>query len=351
MKTTQVDSAPTDNLPTNNPGMDDNIREKTEEKVIIHTMPKRFYHSSAGSEKSKNVGIIIMVLGFLVLVGIAVFSYYFLIQPQNQSPVSSVGVEKVKTTTNEQATANQEMEADKVKEENLATSSDKLIEDEGNIIEENKSDEEVGIDEEEVISEEETEEEADTAGKDLALVPDTDNDGLTDTEEAMLGTIANLRDSDSDGYEDLSEFLGLYNPAGSGSLITNANIEKYTNTQNGYSLYYLKKMTVENAGGSQDSVIFSFFDGQMIQVVAEANPENLSLEEWYKKQFGVSFIEDGQRLYKKGWAGIRSEDGLTVYLVSPASDKVFSLNYNVSTDKKLSRKAFFEMMINSFSLK
>lgn len=335
----KIETVPAANQSMTSEAMLTGEQEKTEEKVIIHTMPKRFYHSTAGSEKSRNVGIIIMVLGFFVLVGIAIFSYFFLIQPGNQA-LNSVGVEKTKNNIE------QKSEVLPKKEDSLATSSsdvfveetiDEELEDEYR--EEDLKDE--LIDEtEELVSEK----------RELVTVPDTDNDGLTDTEEAMLGTIANLRDSDSDGYDDYSEFLGLYNPAGSGSLITNQNIEKYTNIKNGYTLYYLKKMTVENAGGSEDSVIFSFFDGQMIQIVAEPNVEKLSLEDWYKKQFGVSFIEEGQRLYKKGWTGIRSEDGLTVYLVNPASDKVFSLNYNINTDNKLSRKAFFDMMVNSFSL-
>lgn len=43
---------------------------------------------------------------------------------------------------------------------------------------------------------------------------DTDEDGLTDAEELILGTDIGLADSDGDSYPDAQELLNLYNPAG-----------------------------------------------------------------------------------------------------------------------------------------
>lgn len=42
---------------------------------------------------------------------------------------------------------------------------------------------------------------------------DSDEDGLTNSEELLLGTDPNLADSDNDGYNDGSEFLNGYDPA------------------------------------------------------------------------------------------------------------------------------------------
>lgn len=310
--------------------------KKQEDKVIIHTMPKRFYRAASGTEKTKNVGVLIIIFGIIFLLAIAVFSYFFLIKPANEEAallsekeVSPAVVEKEKPVENKPLETVPEV----IENLNVATTTPEI--------------------EEELV-----EEEATTTPEteivpvvEIKTSPDSDRDGLSDVEETMLGTIANLRDTDGDGYDDLSEFLGLYNPAGTGSIITNPEIEKYINTRNGYSLYYPKKMTIENVGGSEDSVMFKFFDGQMIQVVVETNTENLSLEEWYKKQFGVSLVTNDQRVYKKGWTGIRSDNGLVVYLVNPASDKIYSLSYNISVDNTLSRKNILELMVNSFELK
>ncbi|MDO8259934.1 MAG: hypothetical protein Q7T50_00360 [Candidatus Magasanikbacteria bacterium] len=312
--------------------------KKVEDKVIIHTMPKRFFRSAGGGDKSKNVGVLIIAFGIIFLVGIAVFAYFFFIKPSseeakilNETPTST---DVKKETPKENNTIPVEKpEEVEVIDNNLNNTSSST---------------------EEIIPETEA-----TTTPEVEVIPiievkaspDSDGDGLTDIEEAMINTIVNLRDSDSDSFDDLSEFLSLYNPAGTGSVITNPSVEKYVNIKNGYSLYYIKKMTVENVGGSEDSVMFKFYDGQMIQVVVAENPEKLSLEEWYKKQFGVSMVSSDQRVYKKGWTGIKSDDGLVVYLVSPASDKVYSLSYNISVDNILSRKNILGLMVNSFELK
>lgn len=51
----------------------------------------------------------------------------------------------------------------------------------------------------------------------LDTTTDTDVDGITDYEETnVYGTMFNLKDSDSDGFDDKTEICGGYNPNGSG---------------------------------------------------------------------------------------------------------------------------------------
>ena len=52
----------------------------------------------------------------------------------------------------------------------------------------------------------------------LFIDKDTDEDGLTDTEEATYGTEIDNPDTDGDGYSDGSEVENGYNPAGEGEL-------------------------------------------------------------------------------------------------------------------------------------
>jgi RecG-like helicase len=94
-----------------------------------------------------------------------------------------------------------------------------------------------------------------------------------------------------------------------------------------------------------------FINGEMIQVILEANAEKLSIEEWYKKQFDVSSIKTGQRVIKKGWTGVWSEDRMVAYLAHPLNNKVYSLSYSVGENYILSYNNIFELMINSLELK
>lgn len=50
----------------------------------------------------------------------------------------------------------------------------------------------------------------------LGTSEDNDRDGLSDLLEMALGTDVNLMDSDADGYDDKSEALSGFNPAGAG---------------------------------------------------------------------------------------------------------------------------------------
>lgn len=54
----------------------------------------------------------------------------------------------------------------------------------------------------------------------LSPVVDSDGDGLTDEEEALLGTNPNAADSDGDGFSDLAELKGGYSPTEKGAKIT-----------------------------------------------------------------------------------------------------------------------------------
>ncbi|KKQ54021.1 MAG: hypothetical protein US74_C0054G0003 [Parcubacteria group bacterium GW2011_GWA2_38_13] len=53
---------------------------------------------------------------------------------------------------------------------------------------------------------------------DNSIALDSDNDALSDTDEAIYGTDPSNPDSDGDGYRDGDEVNGGYNPAGSGKL-------------------------------------------------------------------------------------------------------------------------------------
>lgn len=337
---------------------DEEKNKKAEDKVIIHTMPKRFYSSSAGYDKSKKVGVIIISIGVFFLVAIAIFLYFFFIK----SPEEIISVPVVNTGSSSDVKTpvgtTDNKKDNQVKDDssnNGVIDKNEVTDKENDIKNDEKNIEILASSTPEIIDK--VEEIATTTPElvedkvKIKTAVDSDKDGLTDSEENIFGTILNLRDSDGDGYDDLSEVLSLYNPAGEGSIIVNAGIEKYTNSKNSYSLYYPKIMSFETVGGSEDSMIFKFPNGQIIQVIVEPNQEKLSIIEWYKKQFGVDSIKNDQQVYKKGWTGVRSEDGLVVYLTNPGSSNIYTLAYNISADYTLTYKNIFELMINSLELK
>lgn len=69
---------------------------------------------------------------------------------------------------------------------------------------------------------------------------DSDNDGLTNLEELLMGTDPNNPDTDGDGFLDGDEVRALYNPLGPGRLHESPFISRYTIDSSGHEFLYPK---------------------------------------------------------------------------------------------------------------
>jgi len=314
-----------------------------DKKVIIHTMPKHFMNSlKKTKESSKNFGILIMVVGLIVLIAGGIFVYFNFLKKEeiNTNLINHVKINSEKIIEDHKDDKNnyKEKEIEKpekkdkiekeVKQIIIATSTNKIA---------TTTEKEIATS---IIIDKQ---------KNYKQATDSDNDGLNDIEEILLGCDSNLKDSDGDGYEDKSELFKMYNPSGEGKLIVNSNIKQYSNLTNNYSLYYLSLWSINE--NKNDSIIFQIGeDNQFIQIIIQKNIKNQTIEEWYKEQFSVSVINNSQKVYKKAWTGIKNEDGLIVYLLSPLKDKIFILTYSIPEGGTLNYQNIFEMMIKSLKI-
>jgi len=179
-------------------------------------------------------------------------------------------------------------------------------------------------------------------------VVDTDADGLSDKEEAILGTDANAADSDGDNYSDLTEFIGGYNPIGAGKLIDDTNIKKYANTAYNYSILYPKdwKLDLVDRGAS---VIFTAADQSFIQVVTQVNENKTDIKTWYETELGNTAL-DSQLVKYNNWSGVKSVDGLIVYLTDQSNKNIYIISYTPISDQSPSYLNIFEAMMRSFTV-
>ena len=175
---------------------------------------------------------------------------------------------------------------------------------------------------------------------------DNDQDGLLNIEEETLGTDLNNEDSDEDTYKDRSELLNLYDPAGKGKLISNENISKYENHKFNYSIYYPNEWSQVVVGGD-NIIIFKASETHFVQVLVEEKGDYKDIEDWYLHQdFDEEVIEEDRKFFVKDVSGVRSKDGLNVYLWG--EDHVFVIFYTIGTEDVELYKNIFEMMVNSF---
>lgn len=178
---------------------------------------------------------------------------------------------------------------------------------------------------------------------------DSDADGLSDKEEAIIGTDPVKPDSDGDGYSDGDEVNVLYDPTGVGKLVDNKNIAIYKNLANNYNVLHPSAWTVEKVDGD-NSLIFMSADGQFFQIVSQANPKNQTIEDWYKNQFNLTVINTNNTIAGSGWTGIKSEESLSVYLADNLLKNIYVLSYAPGSDKIIDYTRLFAIFVKTFTL-
>ncbi|MFC1622474.1 hypothetical protein ACFL1Y_00570 [Patescibacteria group bacterium] len=184
----------------------------------------------------------------------------------------------------------------------------------------------------------------------IPLARDSDFDLLTDTEEGLWGSNPLNLDTDGDGYNDGEEVKYLYNPnsqeADKIKLTDTELVESFSNSEYGFSVYYPKSWTVNDIG---DQVTFSSLTDEFIQVIVQENYSGfLTAKDWYLTQ-NTSINEEALEEFLIGnWSGIKSPDGLNVYLVY--NNYIYTLAMNIGLKTELNYQTTFEMMINSFRL-
>lgn len=299
-----------------------------EEKVAIHVMPERFRVAAGKKDSAKTVGIFIIGGGALLLIAASVLLYFFLIKggkPKSGPVATSTGAEVKEERTESNIPF-------KPKPQETGTTTFPIIPPENIATSTATSSPEVN--------------------EQINFTPgsDQDKDGLTDKEEALFGSNPNNIDSDNDGYNDFAEVNNLYNPAGQEKLESSPAIKSYNNTTYKYSLLYPASWSLSKIGGD-DSVIIQSSDNHFIQIIIEPNSKKESIEDWYKAQFNITAVNNLQLIESDGWQGIRSDNGLIVYLTDQGHNYFYTVTYNLGENTVLEYKNIFEMIIKSFIIK
>lgn len=328
-------------------------KEKLKNKITVHTMPKKFLSGHDKASQAKKTGMAILASGAVFLVAlIALLYFYFFVSPKINQKNNNVG-NVLKTATTSVENSNSAISPEKTA---TSSSNNTAVNEENNIEnsipnqEHNTATTTVASTTVETVASS-TEAVASTTPPEVteSNSEDSDGDGLNNVEEIALGTNLNLSDSDRDGYTDYQEIMNLYNPIGDGSLIHDPNINQYQSDKYGYSLLYpanWQKSSINN----NDSIMFKSDDNHIIQVITQANQDIKTISGWYELQFGVK-PDSKNMISGDGWKGIRSDDGLVVYITDNAYNYIYTFSYVPEYQSSPVYENIFEMMIKSFTVK
>lgn len=319
------------------------------EDLIIHNMPSasklagspaaasfsaKVESASSPAAKTANfktTGLVIIVGGFVFIGALVYFSYIYMIRPLTESPKPVLVPVSVPEASQEVLSQEEPLE-ELVNQETL---------DETNLSAEKPAAVAVAQEPEVESSEEES-------GSELVLAPDSDQDGLSDQDEEVFGTDPLLADTDGDGYQDAAEIRQGYNPLGEGK-IDSQLIERLTNSTFGYELSYPASWP-KQALSEERLLIFTAPDESLVQITAEENTDRSSIVSWYEDSFPGTKLSYDRLLSGQGWEGIRSEDGLNVYITDSSYGRILVISF-ISGSGRLSYPFIFELIVNSLVLK
>ncbi len=290
--------------------------------------------SSGKKQNFKMVGLVIIAGGLLFIGGLVYLSYIFIIKPQtnkdlvlNTAPpvVVPAVISNLLATTTEEIVISTSTEVATVTPNviELASTSDELIM---------------------------NEELNGKQGTDLPPLLDTDNDGLNDEEEQVLGTNASLADSNGNTYTDLVEINNGYDPVVSGKLNENPNLEKYVNKTLLYEMLYPKSWLANSLTGDA-TITFTAPDDSIIQVSVQDNSDHQSILGWYGTSFPDATITYEKLKSTPNWDGIFGANGLNFYLTDKKRNTVYIISYIPSVDGRVAYPNIFNLMINSLIVK
>jgi len=298
-------------------------------------------HVGEGSAKSRSshqtIGLVIIGGGLVLIAALVYLSYLFIIKPSLQ-PEATNTPEEVENIIENTELSSSPVEIDFENSAEVIETNPVILD-----IEETESVSSSSLD---LIDETMPEEGVIILVEELEPILDSDNDGLNDEEEILLGTDINNTDTNGNTYPDLVEVENNYDPLGSGSLANNSNLSVYTDDVYGFQLLYPREFEYDSLNDNQ-VLLFSAPDGSFFQISIQENLEQEDLSTWYAKMFPENIVSYDKIKVNSSWEGIESQDSLNFYLTSNEKTNIFTISYIPALTGRIAYPNIFSMMIES----
>jgi len=186
---------------------------------------------------------------------------------------------------------------------------------------------------------------------------DADRDGLTDLEEALIGSSPSSPDTDKDSYLDGEEIINGYNPLVSSSSGQPARLDSATYVSqltsnfpsDNFKTFYIKGWSLSFIETLHEARVITG-TGEMIKISVINNTDKTSAANWYLLDPEHSQITLSQldKIEFQDFRGVWSPDHLSAYLTDSQREKIYVFEYDLDQMAEFRYPSIFEMMIRSF---
>ena len=155
----------------------------------------------------------------------------------------------------------------------------------------------------------------------LVKGPDADNDGLTNSEELLLGTDPNAVDSDGDSFADMSELQNGYDPAARGAKLQTSQSLKIENIGSSQILIPKAWQRVPGTGGS---IAIQTGTPASINITMEPFASIQTLNDWLLNKYpGTTVADYMSGTNASGADVVYSKDKMTAWMLMGNTVYVF----------------------------
>lgn len=291
-------------------------------------LPKGKSSGKRGSSKGLFIGLVVALV--VAIIGVFAVIYFQSASNQPQEPISEVPV--ITPPTIEEP---------------------EIVDEEPPVVEE-------VIEEPEEIIEEVTPQ-IDIPSVGVSLLPlgaDTDQDGLTDTEELIFITSAAVPDTDADSFLDGAEVGNLYDPATPGALLeVSPQIKIIRNTDRGYELLAPAAWSASKQTPTGELFLIRPDSGpESFTIQMYENTERLTPVQWYQRNnTSADLNQFNNFINEAGWSGIQSNDSTLVIATfgdtgPGARAFIFVMYYNSGTATTMEYPSIWKMMLQSLAV-
>jgi hypothetical protein len=118
---------------------------------------------------------------------------------------------------------------------------------------------------------------------------------------------------------------------------------------NNFQTIYIKGWSVSLIEALHEARIITG-TGEMVKISVINNDDQVSAANWYLLNHPQIALSQLGNLEFGNFKGIRSPNGLAVYLTSQKRDKIYAFEYDLDTMSEFRYPSIFEMIIRNFKL-